>query len=208
LDEHADNLRNPVVSVQETPPITALANGRLNLPLDRQGNLTNGPPFAIAQFKIVGGNAGPNIELDRIETFDDDCKFEVQYVGGPAEGVIASELPPIFGPTEVRFLIGESNERVGPDERATRLAIYQRHHEEGEFTYRFERIDDNPESVSEAKQQILVQWATDTTNRFYLEPNYAIYSTPQPPAHEQVQISLGHRKAAVDKGIADVIVAL
>jgi hypothetical protein len=52
------------------------------------------------------------------------------------------------------------------------------------------------------------QLAKAAMRSFYENPNYAIYSTPQPPEHEQVAVTWGHRRATVDKGIADVIVGL
>ena len=76
----------------------------------------------------------------------------------------------------------------------------------------FQNVSSNTSSVAKTEVCLeiteVVRFAKLAMKRFYENPNYAIYSTPQPPHHEQVKIVIGDRVACVDKGISEVIECL
>ena len=179
------------------------AEGLIKLPLDKEGNLTTDTPFARVVLRIE-----PNgIHLERIES-ELGTTFSVQYLGGPIEGVVESEVPAIFGSAEAHFLLDASGNRTGPDETVRKLAIYARCRDGERVVYRFSRMEESVSAIADSKAQVLHQWAVDLMNRFYKKPDYSIYSTPQPPEHEQIDISLGDRHASVDRGVSDIILGL
>jgi hypothetical protein len=139
----------------------------------------------------------------------------VRVEGGPHVGLasVQSPLQPM-----ITLGVNQSLERDdGPAPYA--YAIYDLKREGDELLYVFRsyaRARQQPD-VAESVAGPIVPPTADSTatlfekrideaiQNFYENPNYDIYTTRPTDQHEQVFVQVGHRRAHVDTGIADLI---
>jgi hypothetical protein len=192
-------------------PLTDLGKvnaGIVRLPLDRQGRIsTDSPRYATALFRVTANQSQPILSLIRIEK-SDSRKFEVRFEGGPLEGVRQLDFPAQFGPAHIHTLADELGAVAGPDDSAVKLAVYRRGIQGTQVAYEFEKYIEDDAALESAKLLEKKRMAIRAMNRFYSNPDYSVYSIQPTGDHEQVEIQLHHRRASVDKGIAQVILGM
>ena len=71
--------------------------------------------------------------------------------------------------------------------------------------YCLDRIDDSPDAVARAIDEVKEQKLAAAIRNFYLSPDYGTYSIQPTGDHQQVALQVGWRMGFVDEGIAPLL---
>jgi len=177
----------------------------IGIPLDENLQyISAGEPFALAGYKRQ--------EIDGVVQYcfldirrPNNQPFLVEFVGGPANGIVPLSGPIQYGPEEFPTPLTVEMTPVKNGGPLTAIAIYGRRQEEGKWRYHFLRTETSGPLLEEVKAQTAKRRLKQAMNAFYLNPNYSIYTVQPTDEHPQVRIQVGHRIANVDERIGPLI---
>jgi hypothetical protein len=131
--------------------------------------------------------------------------FMVEFVGGPRQGIHPMPQPAVtFGPF-VRCPLkpdGTVHEWIGP---VGGVAVYERASDVGPGKYFFQSVDTSAEAIAAVTEAVMEQCIDEAIHHFYSHPKSQADPTQSAEGRKQVLVEVGHRRARVDAGIAEVI---
>lgn len=161
-------------------------------------------PFGVAVYELERRATG-DVYVFRGFQRPGNQPFPIQFVDGPAAGILPAPQPAQYlDPVQRIHLSSDGMPYRGKDDPAA-VAIYERREECGRFFYALRAIDDSPETVRAAVEEVNDQKLTEAINNFYASPDYDIYSIKPTGGHAQVPVEVGHRRGHVDEKIAPLI---
>jgi hypothetical protein len=177
----------------------------IGIPLDENLQyISAGEPFAQAGYRrqvIDGAVRYCFLTIRR----PNDQPFLVEFVGGPADGIVPLSGPIQYGPEEFPVPLSGEMKPLKNGSQPTAVAIYGRRQEDGKWRYHFLRTETSGPLLDEAKAETGRRLLTQSVNAFYRSPNYSIYTVQPTDKHPQVQIQVGHRAAGVDERLGPLI---
>lgn len=177
----------------------------IGIPLDENLRYVSaGEPFALAGYKRQ--------ELDGVVRYcfltirrPNDQPFPVEFVGGPADGIVPLSGPIQYGPEEFPVPLTVEMKPLKDGGEIVALAIYGRRQTDGKWRYHFLRTETSGPLLKEVKAQTAKRRLKQAMNAFYRSPNYSIYTVKPTDEHPQVQIQVGHRSASVDERLGPML---
>ncbi len=177
----------------------------IGIPLDENLRyISAGEPFALAGYKREESDGVVRYRFLTIRR-PDDQPFLVEFVGGPAEGIVPLSGPIQYGPEEFLVPLTVEMKFLKNGGEVVGVAIYGRRQEEGKWRYHFLRTETSGPLLEEVKAQTARRRLKQATNAFYRSPNYSIYTVQPTDEHPQVRIQVGHRIANVDERLGPML---
>lgn len=177
----------------------------IGIPLDENFQyIAAGEPFAQASYKRQESDGVVRYCFLTIRR-PNDQPFPVEFVGGPAEGIVPLSGPIQYGPEEFPLPLTVDMKPLKNGGEVVGIAIYGRRQEEGKWRYHFLRTETSGPILEEVKAQTARRRLKQAMNAFYRSPNYSIYTVQPTDEHPQVRIQVGQRMASVDERLGLLI---
>jgi hypothetical protein len=180
----------------------------IGLPVDENFCPSKGDlPFAIAIYRREPDNSQSKYKFMGFQRTD-GLPFTAEFEDGPITGQREVPQPVRYGPREVHVPLSQDGTKFDGRGQPFAVAIYERRLRGEKWKYVFSHVEESGEKLDSVKYTIAVSRAKNVARNFYLCPNYDVYSKPPTGDHVQDHIEHAHRRAHVDKGIAQLIVGL
>lgn len=205
MDEQVEFMGGPIAGRRR--PLAGMSHV-VAVPVDAKlDHLPQGTPFAVALYRRQTDEQNVNYHFLRFERPNKE-PFEAEFADGPNEGTHFCSQPPHFHKGDVLVPLTEQGGVFRGEGQPSAVAVYKSRVTEGKWRFHLDRIEDSGENLEKTQSHINEQRALQAINRFYLSPDYSIYSKPPTDEHHQVFIECGPRRAYVDEGIAPLIQAI
>ena len=187
-------------------PLPGDCPDNMGMPLDEDMRpIRGGKPFAYAIYRRKSADGVTRYYFMHVQT-PDQQPFPVEFVDGPHQGTHPFPQPTQFCPRQLELPLSDDMMPFSDKGEPAAVAVYERRKTEGKWRYHLVRVDESVVAVEQAKAEINAHRLRCAINQFYAAPRDSIYSVQPTGEHEQVSIEHRHRRAAVDEGIAPLVI--